>query len=407
MIVFLGLSHLSLCYAASLLKLKKKIVIQDFKKEIEVFKRGENKIYEPDLEKILKKYSKNFLITDDTKYLKDAEIIFLAKDIATDKKNNINLKSSKKLLSLLNDVKQNKPLVIMNQVPVTFTRKINWKKNILYHFVETLVFGKAIDRASNPERIIIGKAAPETKIDQAFKKILNLYNCPIIELTLEESELTKGFINTYLASQLSTTNFLSLIAKYFNARWSRIFSAIGLDKRIGFSGYYNPGLGISGGNIERDLKTLSKVRLRYGIADLFPEFLLKSSKYYKDIIKRIIEKNKLKKILILGLTYKENTFSIKNSVQKELINSLKNNFLVHDTKDYELKKIDQIKKLKIIFSKLEDGLNNAKTVILFHNIKIYKKINFNKYKNIDNIIDPYSLLEKEKLKKKNYYSLTI
>ena len=64
--------------------------------------------------------------------------------------------------------RSNKLLVIMNQVPVGFTRKIKWKKNKIYHFVETLVFGNAIKRAINPERIIVGKNSPNAIIDKEF-----------------------------------------------------------------------------------------------------------------------------------------------------------------------------------------------------------------------------------------------
>ena len=46
-----------------------------------------------------------------------------------------------------------------------------------------------------------------------------------------------------------------------NADWRQIIPAIQLDKRIGKFVYLKPGLGLSGGNIERDLfsiKTLMK-----------------------------------------------------------------------------------------------------------------------------------------------------
>ena len=44
MIVFLGLSHLSLSYAASLINLNKKVVILDFDKEIKNYNLGKNKV---------------------------------------------------------------------------------------------------------------------------------------------------------------------------------------------------------------------------------------------------------------------------------------------------------------------------------------------------------------------------
>ena len=51
-------------------------------------------------------------------------------------------------------------------------------------------------------------------------------------MSYEESEMTKAFINIYLASQVTTTNYLNELANKFNADWSKIKSALILDKRI-------------------------------------------------------------------------------------------------------------------------------------------------------------------------------
>ena len=61
MIFFLGLSHLSLCYAAAALKKGYKVNIIDFKNEVSDYFNNK-KIYEPQLSSILKKYKKNFSI---------------------------------------------------------------------------------------------------------------------------------------------------------------------------------------------------------------------------------------------------------------------------------------------------------------------------------------------------------
>ena len=55
MIGFLGLSHLSLCYAASILKLNKKVIIFDITKEISNYNMGFSKIFEPGLDQIIQK----------------------------------------------------------------------------------------------------------------------------------------------------------------------------------------------------------------------------------------------------------------------------------------------------------------------------------------------------------------
>jgi UDPglucose 6-dehydrogenase len=219
----------------------------------------------------------------------------------------------------------------------------------------------------------------------------------------EESELTKAFINTYLVSQVITTNYLNEFSKKYHADWHKIKQALMLDKRIGKFAYLNPGLGLSGGNVERDLKTISNTRkslkLNSGLTDLF----LKSSNYYKDWPLRIIKENSYKKnkIGILGYTYKENTLSSKNSPSKLL---LKYNYFLHDINGNKLQKLKENQ--RIYFSELDDILKESSLICIFHNLEIYKKINFNKYSNIKIILDPYSILAKfQKTFKSKYFNL--
>ena len=227
-------------------------------------------------------------------------------------------------------------------------------------------------------------------------------------MTYEESELTKGFINAYLASQLITTNFLAEIANKYNSSWNRIIKAISLDKRIGTRGYYKPGLGIAGGNIERDIKTLDRITKRYNIKNKLPNFFIKANKYSKNWINRIIslQKIKNKRISILGLTYKENTLSVKNAVQIDLINKYKQCITAHDTNSKKILNSTNQNIKNSILKTLEYNLKNSNILIIFHNIDLYKNINLNKYKNIKCIIDPFGILNKKKINKKNYFKLT-
>ena len=149
----------------------------------------------------------------------------------------------------------------MNQVPVGYTRKVKWYDSYKYHFIETLIFGNAIERAVYPERIILGKPNLNTKINQKLLNFLKKYNCPIFEMLYEESELNKMFINLILASQVSLTNYMNEICIKNNLNWDTIKSSLQKDKRIGNKSYLSPGLGISGGNIERDLENLSKITI--------------------------------------------------------------------------------------------------------------------------------------------------
>jgi UDP-N-acetyl-D-mannosaminuronate dehydrogenase len=58
MIVYLGLSHLSLCYSAAALQKGYKVTIIDFKENVENYNSGKFHVNEPKLDTILNKNKK-------------------------------------------------------------------------------------------------------------------------------------------------------------------------------------------------------------------------------------------------------------------------------------------------------------------------------------------------------------
>ena len=75
----------------------------------------------------------------------------------------------------------------------------------------------------------------------------------IIITNLWSSELAKLTSNAFLAQRISSINTVSALCERTGADISEVALAIGTDKRIGKYAYLTPGLGLSGGNIERDL----------------------------------------------------------------------------------------------------------------------------------------------------------
>ena len=51
----------------------------------------------------------------------------------------------------------------------------NWKKSLKFHYVETLVFGEAVDRAIYPERIILGKFNNKIKIPKVLSRYIKKF----------------------------------------------------------------------------------------------------------------------------------------------------------------------------------------------------------------------------------------
>ena len=72
----------------------------------------------------------------------------------------------------------------------------------------------------------------------------------------ESAELAKISINMFLVASVTTTNMLAELCEKVGADWAEIVPSLRLDQRIGTYAYLKPGLGIAGGNLERDLATV-------------------------------------------------------------------------------------------------------------------------------------------------------
>ena len=110
-----------------------------------------------------------------------------------------------------------------------------------------------------------------------------------------------------------------------------------------------PGLGLSGGNIERDLQTVWQLGYEHGARVNIPLAYADHSRYRKKWALRTFFDHyngaKDYKIAILGLAYKINTHSVKNSPAIEIIEALPN-IRIH-AYDPVVKKIDVKKTVHI------------------------------------------------------------
>jgi UDPglucose 6-dehydrogenase len=194
--------------------------------------------------------------------------------------------------------------------------------------VETLIFGRAVERATQPERIIVGCANPEAGLPVALRVFLESFHCAILPMRFESAELTKISINCCLAASVTVANTLAELCERIGADWSEIAPALRLDKRIGSNAYLAPGLGISGGNLERDLMTVIRLSQEYGTEAGLIHSFVKNSAHRKDWALQILHQHLLASspeavIGVLGLAYKENTNSVKNSPGLALVECLR------------------------------------------------------------------------------------
>jgi len=328
---FAGMTHLGLVSSVASAEKGFKVVCFDPEQErIEALRRQELPVLEPDLPELLNKNQERLIFTESVGDLSECHVVYISQDIPTDDQGQSDLRPIGILIELVREsLREDAVIVILSQVPPGFTRSRLQSGRLLYYQVETLIFGRAVERALYPERFIVGCVDPTLPLPGGYAQYLESFNCPILAMRFESAELAKISINCCLVSSISTANTLAEICETIGADWSEIVPALRLDKRIGQHAYLTPGLGIAGGNLERDLRSVLRLSENHDTEGGVVASWLNNSERRKnwpfDILKEtILEQNPEASIAILGLAYKEDTHSTKNSPALFLIKKLSN-----------------------------------------------------------------------------------
>lgn len=393
-----GMTHLGLIHAVAFAEKGFNLICYDDKKElINQLRIHKLPVSEPQLNELVTSCSSRLQFTSELNLLKQCDLVFIACDVPTDDEGNSNIKLIDTLIEkVIPALSDSACLILLSQVPPGYTRKINFAKNKLFYQVETLIFGRAVERAMYPERYIIGANDPTMELPEAYLTLLASFNCPILKMRYESAELAKISINMFLVSTVTTTNTIAEVCENIGADWEEIAPALRLDKRIGPHAYLAPGLGLSGGNLERDLNTIIKLGRSNATDTRVVSAWLENSQYRRDWVLRCLQThvlNQLKDplICILGLAYKPDTHSIKNSPSIALINQLKN---------YQIKAHDPVVTGIQIPHAVQnkdsmEAIENADAVIIMTPWDEYKHLTFEiikKHMKGNTIIDPYRTL---------------
>ena len=285
---FAGMTHLGLVSAIAAAEKGFELVCFDTDSErISQLNAGHLPVSEPQLEELLKKNKTHILFSDEAKDLQSCDVIYIAPDVPTDDLGQSDLAPINALLDLVFQASSLETiLVVLSQVPPGFTRGKQQIGRKLYYQVETLIFGRAVERALFPERYIVGCA--------------------------------KISINMCLVASVTTANTLAELCEQIGADWSEIVPALKLDRRIGSYAYLAPGLGISGGNLERDLATVCRFASAHQTDAGMVHAWIANSAHRKawpaKLARQLLFTNAATPVIaIWGLAYKENTHSVKNS----------------------------------------------------------------------------------------------
>jgi len=335
---YVGMTHLGLCSAiAAASKGFRTCAIDRDASLVARLEAGMLPVVEPDLDDLLAVHRTQITFSSDAAQLRACDVVYVAPDVPTDDTGTSDLTGLDELLRFaFAGTRSDAVIVVLSQVPPGYIRARQQKGRLLFYQVETLIFGRAVERATKPERFIVGCEDPNVPLPAALDAYLKRFGCPILPMRFESAELCKIAINCCLVSSISVANTLAELCEGIGADWAEIIPALKLDRRIGPYAYLAPGLGIAGGNLERDLATV--VRLADGIgsdAGVVKAWVANSGHRKtwaaSTIHKAVLERAPDSVIAVWGLAYKENTASVKNSPSLATIAALPDASLVlHD-----------------------------------------------------------------------------
>ncbi|RJF76869.1 nucleotide sugar dehydrogenase [Azospirillum cavernae] len=328
-IAFAGMTHLGLISGLAAAAKGFSVVCFDPGQErIAALNVGQLPVSEPGLEALRSEVAGRVRFAADPDALRDCQLVYVAPDVPTDAGGGSDLRGLEELLDLVAaHVEPGTPVVLLSQVPPGFTRAHQRPEFALLYQVETLVFGRAVERALAPERIILGLPDGGQPLPPALAAFLDRFDCPQLPMAFESAELAKIAINVCLVASVTVANTLAEVCESIGADWHDIVPALKLDRRIGPHAYLMPGLGIAGGNLERDLATVRELASIHGADARLIDAFIGNSRHRRDWALRVLAQGlgALRdgcKVAVLGLAYKEDTASTKNSAALALIGHL-------------------------------------------------------------------------------------
>lgn len=406
---FYGLTHLGLCSSIAASMKNVFVIACDTNREIyEKRKAGIFDNAEPGVDEFLKKPNSFFKLTSEIQDLLNCDLIYISIDTPVNLLGEMDMNPVKDYyFNLIKIIPESIPLIILSQVQPGFTRELETERRNTFYQMETLIFGQGIKRALHPERYVLGSV--DKYIPASIRSFLSIDNCEIFIFSFESAELSKLAINFFLATSITATNTLSVLAAKLGANWGDVKMALQNDRRIGKFSYLTPGLGIGGSNIIRDLIGLKNLSNRNSTESSIIDSILNNSNYMLNWITRefsynlsFLRKNDIK-IGLLGLAYKKDTQStIRSSGLQFLVNFSKSfNINVYDP---VISKISNMAESITWCSNYDDVIASSNVIIIstpWDDFLSHRFTQTIEESNIKVLIDPYGCVTSSKIHRNN------
>ncbi len=308
-------------------------------RKVQRMQNGEVPIYEPGLEVLFERNTKQGRLTfttDLAEGIKNAEIIFLALPTPPGADGSADLKYILKVADDLSHlITDYKVIVDKSTVPVGTADKVHARlaahlDESLFDVVSNPEFlreGVAVEDFMKPERVVIGTSSIRAKevMERLYNPFVRQGN-PVIFMDEKSAEMTKYAANSFLATKITFMNEVANLCEMVGANVDMVRKGIGSDSRIG-KRFLFPGVGYGGSCFPKDVQALAKTaqennyefRILQSVMDVNED---QKSILSKRIIKYFGESLANKTIGIWGLSFKPNTDDIREAPALTIINEL-------------------------------------------------------------------------------------
>ena len=332
-IVVIGVGYVGLITGLSLAKLGHEITFLDIdSSKISNLSKGIPTFFEPDLDSYLNneeiKKSTQFFDKYESIDWKNIDVVLICVQTPIDDSGDLNSSFIKNVFSSLESNISDKSVVCVKSTihPAAIDdvfKDLSLNYDDLVFNPEFLREGSAFEDFFQTDRIILGSNNKQNS--ELIAKIYDGIDTEILFMDPISSQLVKYLANAYLPMRLSFVNEASRLIDALNANQKDVLNGVGLDSRIGQE-YFRPSPGWGGSCFPKDVKELQSLshlsNLNLSLINSINNSNSEHIDWFANKIKDLILHNQLKKVILMGASFKENTDDIRYSPSLQIYSKL-------------------------------------------------------------------------------------
>jgi len=310
--------------------------------KVELINRGKGPIIEPKLEEYLATALAEGKIRATTnnihaKEIGSAEVSFVCVGTPSNENRSLNLKFIRKVVGEIGDfIRDLDSYHVINvrstvlpgtieEVVIPLIEEHSGKKAGRDFGIcmnpEFLREGTAIQDFLNPPFTVIGEF--DRKSGDIVSRLYDNLEAPLFRTDIKVAEMLKYSCNAFHALKVSFANEIGNICKQLKIDSHEVMNLFCQDKQLNLSPYYlKPGFAFGGSCLPKDIRALLYKAKMLDVETPVLSSIIPSNKMQIEIAFNLIRKTKIKKVGVVGLSFKVGTDDLRESPMVKLIERL-------------------------------------------------------------------------------------